>query len=448
MNAQRIVYSTRSSLLRRAIGEQRRWIEERLRTPLAETVVFETRINFSQIGVEKILGCRDQSLELPRAVRRLQPFVTAAEIPPDCPPLLSIERLPPIARNICEILGETPAENTKVEWGDCPIALQLRFLPSPVVVLNVPYLSGPASDVENRTSLLIARRDCAPRVARLLGNLDRREGKARLHTLNGSTREISGCAWEDLVLDPSIASLLRDDFENFWKREAWFRERRIPFRRGYLLHGPPGNGKSSAIRAMACSHQMSAFTIRLFDPRTSDSDLDDLFDAALKERPALVLLEDLDRAFPTGGKSATNISLQYLLNCLDGVATGKGVVVVATANQPALLESAILRRPGRFDRVVKFPNPSAQLREAYFCHMNADFRATDLAPAVGESEGYSFAQLREAYVLASQAAFGRGDDLRSDDLLSGVRVLRQGVLQGSENSHAAGFRPETAGDAP
>jgi ATP-dependent 26S proteasome regulatory subunit len=49
------------------------------------------------------------------------------------------------------------------------------------------------------------------------------------------------------------------------------------------------------------------------------------------------------------------VSFQTLLNCLDGVGTQEAVIVVATANDPTCLDPAILKRPGRFDRVVQFP---------------------------------------------------------------------------------------------
>jgi hypothetical protein len=68
--------------------------------------------------------------------------------------------------------------------------------------------------------ILIARRDCTQQMIRLLRDLDARDNGARLHTLNGSTRAISYCQWDDLVLDPGVASLLRDDFEAFGEREA------------------------------------------------------------------------------------------------------------------------------------------------------------------------------------------------------------------------------------
>jgi hypothetical protein len=441
MRLQQHDYVTRPALLRRAIDAQQGWIEEKLGVPVSEAVIFETTLNLSQIGLEKILGCAQAHSNTPRAVRRLRPLVKTAEIPSGWPPLLSIAKVPPPASDICSMLQsmEHPG-NSRLEWEDCPVAVTLHTISAPVVMLNVHYHPGPASDVESRASIVIARRDCTNQIIRLIEDLDCRDSRARLHTHNGSIRTIAHCGWDDLVLDPTAASLLRDDFESFWERESWFREKRIPFRRGYLLHGPPGNGKTTAVRAMMCSKGLSAFTMRLFDERTSDGDLDELFDAAQKERPAMVLLEDLDRAFPRTGESTTNVSLQYLLNCLDGVATGEGIVVVATANQPSLLDPAILRRPGRFDRVVHFPNPACELRRAYFLHMNSEFSSAEIDQPTAESEGFSFAQLREAYVLAAQAAFQRNDDIRADDLLSGIRALRQSVMLGSSRSNEAGFR--------
>jgi ATP-dependent 26S proteasome regulatory subunit len=127
------------------------------------------------------------------------------------------------------------------------------------------------------------------------------------------------------------------------------------------------------------------------------------------------------------------------LNCLDGVATGEGIVTVATANEPTILDPAILRRPGRFDRVVHFPNPSAVLRREYFCRMHEQFVAADLNPVVSDSEGFSFAQLREAYIMAGQLAFEGNREICMTDLSSGVRSLRETSQLSSRRNSRAGF---------
>jgi len=429
----------RPALIRRAIEPQRRWIEAQIGISLSEAVLVESRLNLAQIGVEKVLGHMQDPANTSRAIGRLRSFVATAQMPSGMPPLIVFRR-GQASRDFLGALIETPT-STRVEWQDCPVALTLHTIKSPVVALNVYYFSGPAADHESMTSVLIARRESIDQVMRLIEALDARESQPRLHVHQSQSRLVPHCDWDDLVLDPSIVSLLKNDYESFWGRQSWFREHHLPFRRGYLLHGPPGNGKSTAIRAMMSSRSLSAFTIRLFDPRTTDYDLDDTFEEALTERPAMVLLEDLDRAFPRSGDSRSQVSLQSLLNSLDGVASGEGIVVVATANEPAALDPAILRRPGRFDRVVHFPSPDRLLRQEYLSKLNPHLDVRTLEPIADEASGFSFAQLRESVILAAQFAFEGNEEVSAKDLLSGVQTLRRTMMQSSNHSTSAGFVP-------
>jgi hypothetical protein len=89
--------------------------------------------------------------------------------------------------------------------------------------------------------------------------------------------------------------------------------------------------------------------------------------------------------------------------------------------------------------VANFPNPSAQIRRGYFLKMHPRLDRESLAPAVAESDGMSFAQLREAYILAGQQSFQRGDDICVDDLLAAVRSLR-GSQMAPVQGGRSGFR--------
>ena len=104
--------------------------------------------------------------------------------------------------------------------------------------------------------------------------------------------------------------------------------------------------------------------------------------------------------------------------------------MAATANNPDALDPAILRRPGRFDRVIPFRAPSHPLREEYFRRLSLDsLRPEDLDCAAAESEGLSFAQLREAFILAGRAAFGREPGVQPGELISGIRLMRSDGAQ-------------------
>lgn len=433
-------YATRSLLVREQIALHQLWIEQKLGTTLSETVLIDGLPNLSQVGVHKFLQIPEQQRIWNRVAARLMPLVANAEVPPNFPPMLE---LPDDSDHDFEFgsqLEKHASRVAKFKWHEGPLALRLHVYNCTIVVLNVSYHSGPASADEQTRGILISRRDSVPTVLRLFEDIYRKDHTPHLYTLNGRPRRVARIDWADLTLDSNVKVLLQNDFESFWQREDWFKEHpNLPFRRGYLLHGPPGNGKTTAIRAMMSSRGLNAFTLRFFNPHTDDGDLDALFDRAYRDRPAMILLEDIDRAFPRTGESRTQISLQHLLNSLDGIATGEGLVIAATANEPAALDPAILRRPGRFDRVVHFSNPDDDLRLEYLLKMHSQFMPDQLREAVGASSGFSFAQLREAYVLAGQFAFERGGDIRGEDLLAGVSALREGVASGSRYRTSAGF---------
>jgi hypothetical protein len=434
-------YAARPELLRQAVAQHKTWIEQQLGVSLSDAVILETDLDLAQIGVELLLAVPPAQRAASSTAKRLRPYVLSATTAPDFPVLCEISKAPRTSDLFAALRVRPTSQRAVLSWQDCPIALSIRRgdCDFTVITLNLSYHSGPRSDYEGTAHMIIARRENASGLVRLIDDLDRHDNKPRLHIVGSSNRQIVGCKWDDLVLDYQVRTMLKDDFESFFERESWFRANKLPFRRGYLLHGPPGNGKSTAIRAMLTSRGLTAYTMRLFDEREGDSDLDNLFDLAIRNRPSIVLLEDLDRAFPKTGETNSRISLQALLNALDGVGTGEGIVVVATANEPTILDPAILRRPGRFDRVVHFPNPIAELRQKYLKQLNPKLSARRLKPSVELSDGLSFAQLREVHIMAGQRAFERKGEIAEADLLLAIRALRQSNLTASRNNTAAGF---------
>ena len=232
---------------------------------------------------------------------------------------------------------------------------------------------------ESIDDILVFPRQYSEQIAAFFARLTEREERPMVRTWGETARPIQPLDWDQLTLAPEIRTLLRDDFESFFRDADWYKAMRIPHRRGYLLHGPPGNGKTSAVRAMLTSRGLTGYQLRLFGKNTDDADLENVFAHAAANSPAIVLLEDLDRAFPRSGNSQSKVHLQTLLNTLDGVATEPGVIAVATANDPSLLDAAILRRPGRFDRAIRFSNPDPELRQEYLLRMHPALAEVDLA---------------------------------------------------------------------
>jgi cell division protease FtsH len=188
---------------------------------------------------------------------------------------------------------------------------------------------------------------------------------------------------------------------------------------------------------MACHPLVSAFSIDFSADSLPNDALSDLFQAAEDRAPALVILEDLDRIFGADGHAnRTAITLPHLLACLDGLAMQNGIVIVATANDPSTLDPAILKRPGRFDRLALFPAPSLEVRRDYLAGLTG--WAGDDPAVVGaarEADRLSFAQIREAYILAGQRSFRRRGAVVGEELLAAIRALRS-------EAHAVSLRAD------
>jgi len=433
-----IVFDASPALIRRAVESHREWIEHHVGN-LGELAILNTDLNLAQVGIKKILNSNCAAHGSQHLVHRLDELVTHAEIPQACIPIFGWEKAEP-SGSLEDLLLEPTTTGSDLQWLDCPVLLRVKDIASPIIAINIYFHDGPQSISHETASVLVVRRDCINSAIAVLQDVSRPSRRPQLVTWEGATREVAKYSWDQLVLAPETIALLKNDMDSFFEREKWFKEKHLPYRRGYLLHGPPGNGKTSTIKAMLNAHALTAYTLRLSHPRTSDGDLEKMFERALTQKPAVVLFEDLDRFFPHAGQPQTKVSLQSLLNAIDGIATGSGLIVIATANNPSVLDPAILRRPGRFDRIVKFANPSAELRLAYFKKLGGILDEDVLRSAVERSEGFSFAQLQEAYIIGGQMAFERRDDVKAIDLLIAIDLMRRGNAGASSRPNVGGFR--------
>ncbi|WP_179381500.1 AAA family ATPase [Jannaschia marina] len=138
------------------------------------------------------------------------------------------------------------------------------------------------------------------------------------------------------------------DMRRFYRSRDWYAERGVPWRRGYLLHGPPGTGKSSLIRALASELDLDIATLDLGRATLTDDALQEAMGTA--PRGALIAMEDIDAVFTArqGGERRSGVSFSGLLNAIDGVGAQEGRALVMTTNHPERLDPALIR-PGRAD---------------------------------------------------------------------------------------------------
>lgn len=247
--------------------------------------------------------------------------------------------------------------------------------------------------------------------------------------------------WDDLVLPGTLGDDVRNDARRFFSRRDFYEAHRLPWKRGVLLIGPPGNGKTHTVRALLNELDRPVIVVRSFVGRNSTSagGIEQVFSRARRLAPAIIVLEDLDCLVDDSSRS-------LLLNELDGVARNTGLFVIATTNHPEKLDRSLLDRPSRFDRKFHFPLPDAPVRRAYLNKLSGResealrLSAEAIEALVERTEGFTFAYLKELLLSAAliwadegglrpyatvavEAAKTLRADLKSVEVTLGTRVV-------------------------
>lgn len=161
---------------------------------------------------------------------------------------------------------------------------------------------------------------------------------------------IRGRAITSLFHRPDIIHDLFADVRTFLGAKQMYEDLGIPYRRGYLLAGPPGTGKSSLILAVACNFGLPVYSVPLRGVEINGERLALLL--ASCRRPSLIALEDIDClkvATSRESKTEDGLTIADLLNAIDGIGASEDRVLFMTANHPETLDFA-LTRAGRIDR--------------------------------------------------------------------------------------------------
>jgi len=216
------------------------------------------------------------------------------------------------------------------------------------------------------------------------------------------TRAIKATHLDDLVLPAELRSTLVEDVLGFFDAKETYARYGIAWKRGVLLLGPPGNGKTHMLKALVNEAKRPCLYVRSLKAVQSNPDelIGKIFAYARTLSPCILVFEDLD-------SMVTPENLSVFLNEMDGFAPNEGVLVLATTNYPEKLDPALIERPSRFDRKFTFGLPAHPERERFFAKRNEMFDPemkmdeANFAEFAEATDGFSFAYLKELCVSAT-----------------------------------------------
>lgn len=233
--------------------------------------------------------------------------------------------------------------------------------------------------------------------------------------------------WEDVILEEAMKKQIIGDVENFFDGQKTYQDLKVPWKRGIIYYGPPGNGKTISIKAMMHSlyqrgiNGNTKLSVPTLYVRSLSSfagpeySLQAIFNKARQVAPCYLVFEDLDSIVNDRVRS-------YFLNEVDGLKSNDGILMVGSTNHLDRLDPGISKRPSRFDRKYYFPDPDYDQRVQYAKYWQGKLKDNDavefpddLCPAIAKiTDKFSFAYMQEAFVASLLAIAARGGNEASE----------------------------------
>ena len=240
-----------------------------------------------------------------------------------------------------------------------------------------------------------------------------------IHIVSGENKKYDlNAKWEDLFLEEEVKQQLKFSIESFLENKDFYDEKSIPWKKGIILHGPPGCGKTSIIRTIISNYNVKPVTLGI---DTSSEVLQEAFMYAEENSPSLLFIEDLDSLIDR------TIELSIFLNLMDGVTAKNGMLIICTANDLKALKPSITSRPSRFDRKFHIPLPNLEMSLSYlkkwFKNDISDEKLKKVSSLAVKNK-LSYAYLKEIYISSAFNMISKNSQkITDEDIDLAVKVV-------------------------
>lgn len=247
---------------------------------------------------------------------------------------------------------------------------------------------------------------------------------------------IQNASFDNLILGGTLKQDIQADLTNFFTAKETYESYGIPWKRGILFIGAPGNGKTHTVKALINKMQVPCLYVKSLRAQYDNPhhNIKTVFERARESAPCLLILEDLDSLVDDSNRS-------FFLNEIDGFAANTGIVILATTNHPEKIDPAILNRPSRFDRKYYFELPAIAERVAYINLWNGKLKTImrledgEVGKIAEITDGFSFAYLKELFLSSMMHWVGTMEaGGMVNTMIAQVAVLREQMVESVEES--------------
>jgi hypothetical protein len=267
---------------------------------------------------------------------------------------------------------------------------------------------------------------------------DRDRDHLEVHVVGGEGYPYSrDLKWEDLFLPDQLKFDIRNSVEGFLSARKIYEQANVPWKRGILLYGDAGNGKTTTIKTVISNYDFKPVTVHT-STQTNDDTITEAFEYAQDQEPGLLYIEDLDTLL------GSTVSLSHFLNLMDGVNTSNGILVIATANDLSKLKESITDRPSRFDRKWEIPLPDEDMAVKYLKKWFSSSGRSPLSKreyidiaSEAVRNHFSYAYLKELYLTSVFNALASN---RNKPTLNDIKKAKDQLLRDKEKAKE-GFVP-------
>ena len=223
----------------------------------------------------------------------------------------------------------------------------------------------------------------------------------------------------------SIANTVINEFETFWTMKDKYLDRGEPHKRGFLLWGPPGGGKTCTVSFIIQDFIKQGNIVFIFNYSLSHTLRS--FKIIEPNRKVLIVMEDIDSLIKDRHEE------QAVLEFLDGSIQHANTIVIATTNYPEDLPDRIINRPSRFDRVSYIGVPSYDDRILYLTKKSQKLSKPQIKGWAKETKGWTLAHLKELIIAVE--VFG----LKYDETIERINNMR------AKQEHSENYENEFRG---